>query len=154
LVFPYPADEDEESYWNKNRWNPDLLYFLVSMLGSGARLVEWGEQQRNEFKTNMEQAERIEQFVVSPMSWGASADDPKTKWERAKQMTRCMLRDVMQGKQGNDVWVMPRYRSPDAFFQDQAFRGNSDDHEARRDALALLVGQKWPFRTTLTPRLR
>jgi hypothetical protein len=141
LVFPYPAGEKEEARWIKNDWKPELLDFLVSMLGEYARLVEWGEKQDDEFKTNMRQAELVEQLLISPMSWGMSGNDPKTKWERAKQMTRCMVRNVMNGERGKDVWIMPRYGSPDGFFEDQAL-GLSDDRKARKKALALLVGQK------------
>jgi hypothetical protein len=137
LAFPYPADQDELAYWEEKKWDPKQLDYCVSMLGEFAYLVDWGGGERKGIPTNIAQAADFEALSESPFQ-----KDKKIKWEHAKQWTRMKIRDAVKEKRGKDLWVMPCYRSRSAFLQDQDATITVADRNSRREALALLVGQK------------
>src|SRR5258706_219676 len=78
---------------------------------------------------------------------------PALNWEKAKQMTRGMIADFVQEKRGTDFWVMPSYRSRDAFLKDQRVKIAATDRKSRRAALALLIGQHMTVPDDADPKI-
>jgi hypothetical protein len=141
LAFPFPADEKEWTYWDEQGWEPSLLRSILTQLGDLALPVEWGDEQRARFATNMQQAEVVDKLALSPIKF-AQPFDLEIHWENEKYMTRYMIGNYVQEERGTDFWVMPRYPSYDAFLRDQGAKIAPADHKTRREKLALLVGQK------------
>lgn len=139
LAFPYPADQAEWRLWLEKQWDPYLLEDCLDKLGPLALPFDWGEEQHHQFRTNMEQA----QHLVSEAAVAVRVDEPDTaqNWENAKQVTREMIagksREDLQ-----DIWVMPSYRSRDAFLTDQQIKIGAPSRQSRRDGLIFLVGQE------------
>lgn len=153
LVFPYPADQDEEANWAMKKWDPKLLQYCLVELAELVYPVEWGEGQHQEFDSNMERAANIDKLPVSPVKWKGDKVDDAKRWEIEKYMTRSMLRDKILEERGADYLVMPCYRSQEAFLKDQKMRITPADSNSRREALAMLVGQKMRVPDAADPKV-
>jgi hypothetical protein len=141
LAFPCPIDDKERQRWFDRKWDPPLLEYCLTKLEDLAVPFEWGEERRREFRTNMDQAQLIDQLTLSPLQLVRNTDD-KQMWERSKQQTRMVLVDHVRRLRGDDVQVIPAYRSPDALLKDMDAGIAPANRQSRREALALLVGQK------------
>lgn len=137
LAFPYPANDKEMAYWEKENWNPKQLDFCLLMLEDLALRVDWGRKEWANFSNNAGQAALLDSLDGSPQ-----ARKKGVTWETAKQMTRQIIRAKVQKRRDPEFWVMPCYRSREAFLLDQNATITRPNDASRREALSLLVGQK------------
>lgn len=151
LAFPFPADEKEWDYWVQKKWDPKLLQYVLVELEDLAIPVDWGKEQREKFRTNMQQAEAVEDLPLSWIKYAGPIDEAR-KWENAKSMTRDIVGNHVREKRGTDFLVMPCYRSRDAFLGDQGAKISPADRNSRRERLALLVGQRMTVPDHADPR--
>jgi hypothetical protein len=63
------------------------------------------DKERHQFRTNIEQAQILEQLTFATAAW-VQDDDEHQKWEKAKQMTRGMIDNMVQEKCGTDFWAI------------------------------------------------
>jgi hypothetical protein len=152
LAIPYPAGPKDWDYWVKKEWDPKLLEYCLVELEDLALPIAWGKEERDKFRANIQNAEELEQLTVSPIKWMRGVEEAQ-KWEVAKQWTRATVGQIVQELRGTDFWMMPCYRSPDAFLRNQNARIAPADSNSRREALALLVGQKMRVPDSADPKL-
>jgi hypothetical protein len=116
--FPVPSRRDRVELLKEKRWDPKLLGYCLLKLEDLAIPVQWGVEQRQQFRTNMEQAREIKQLTLNPTDWVHDQDEHQNGKARSK-MTRGMITAMTQDMRGTEYWVMPSYRSREGFLNDQ-----------------------------------
>jgi hypothetical protein len=149
LVFPYPANKDELAYWEARKWEPKLLDWCVLMLEELAYLVqvEWSGMKREAPSAN-----GLRRTIFEKLDYQEELDYKKASADEISESGE-QIRQVVFNERRNDLWVMPRYRSRESFLQDQHATMTVADQTTRREALALLIGQKMTVPLDADPKV-
>jgi hypothetical protein len=59
LVIPRPSDENERTRWGDEKWNPDLLKKLLSILGDRAYVVDWNATRQEKWRSRFDGGSEI-----------------------------------------------------------------------------------------------
>jgi hypothetical protein len=107
--------------------------------------VEWSGMKREPPSANRLRTTIFEKLDYQE-KYQETSDDELA--ESGEEISRVLLKE-----RRNDLWVMPRYRSRESFLQDQYARITAADRNSRREALALLIGQKMTVPLDADPKI-
>ena len=74
LVIPVPPDDKERERWTKERWQPDRLDKLVSILGERAYTVPWNDRRQESWKSRFEAGKGLAQ-ATGDWAFSATRDE-------------------------------------------------------------------------------
>jgi hypothetical protein len=154
LIFPYPADEKEWGDWVKAGWDPTLLDARLTQLGDLAKSFEWGEPERDQFRTRLATAREPHKLLVTSMP-SYAADEKATgrsRWEIAKQATRDTIGAQIKWQYGDDCWLLPRYGSLASLQAERSFLIPPQERNLRRARLTVLLGHELALPSSANPR--